>query len=145
MASLLIKLGIFGALISGCAAGPIYAKRDYDQYPDYRKEIALHNIKHILSDICDSSSADEEGFNCQKKECVSSHFASNVVGASTVYYNVCDTYEDKKISARWAELGPGQISLLEKSAQLQIKEEKLDMKDARQASELQEAMREYLK
>ena len=58
MASLLAKLGIISTIISGCAAGPIYAKRDYDQYPDYRKEIALHNIKHILDDVCDSSSAD---------------------------------------------------------------------------------------
>lgn len=145
MKSLFARLGVIGMIASGCINGPVYAKRDYEQYPDYRKDIALYNIKNILSNVCDSSSADENGFDCRKKECVSSHQASNTVGASTVYFMVCDRYEDRTISERWAELSPDQISISQNGIQIHIKEKKLYLKDARQASELQEAMREYLR
>ncbi len=145
MKSLFARLGVIGMIASGCINGPVYAKRDYEQYPDYRKDIALYNIKNILSNVCDSSSADENGFDCRKKECVSSHQASNTVGASTVYFMVCDRYEDRDISERWAELSSAQISLSKEGLRVQINGKDIYAKDARQASELQEAMQEYLR
>lgn len=47
----LLILGLAGLL--GCAV--TYAKRDYDQYPAYKKDIALYNMKEIASDFCDPS------------------------------------------------------------------------------------------
>ncbi|OGI64388.1 hypothetical protein A2642_03385 [Candidatus Nomurabacteria bacterium RIFCSPHIGHO2_01_FULL_39_10] len=35
-----------------CAPPPTYAKRDYNQYPDYKNEIALYNLQEIAKNIC---------------------------------------------------------------------------------------------
>ncbi len=61
MANLLVKLGIISMLSSSCAEERFYARRDYDQYPDYKKEIAEYNIMHILGQNCEILDTDENG------------------------------------------------------------------------------------
>lgn len=55
-------------LMTGMAcAGPTRAKDDYNLYPQYRRQIALHNIKNILSDEqCSTSDfrVNEQGLHC---------------------------------------------------------------------------------
>lgn len=38
-------------LLAGCTP-TIYARRDYDQYPAHKKEIALFNMREIARDMC---------------------------------------------------------------------------------------------
>ncbi len=153
MVRLLDKLVILGVgILSGCT-GPVYAKRDYDQYPDYRREIALYNVQAILRDICDISSADEKGFQCQKKICTSSHSEAYTSSqacpftgscpSSTTYRIVCDELETRDLSQTWDTLAPSAISVTKKN--LNIGGVSIPAKDFRQASELKEAMEEYLK
>lgn len=56
----LVTLSLIG--LTSCIT---YAKRDYDQYPTQRKEIAYYNIEQILADDCGSNFwINEEGFYC---------------------------------------------------------------------------------
>ena len=46
----LMGLGLFAVAAIGCATPRpmVYAHRDYSQFPEYAKDIALHNIQEIL-------------------------------------------------------------------------------------------------
>ncbi|MBI2668783.1 hypothetical protein HYX14_02990 [Candidatus Woesearchaeota archaeon] len=48
----LVKKGFVFAAALGLHCATTYAQRDYDQYPAYRKEIALHNLQEIAKNIC---------------------------------------------------------------------------------------------
>ena len=53
-----------------CVSAPIFqAKRDYQAYPKYRKDIAMYNIKNILEQNCSHPTIDEEGFTCEWASC----------------------------------------------------------------------------
>lgn len=70
----LLVLGLAGLV--GCST--TYARRDYNQYPTYSREIALFNMREISKDICgkkafggcfsycDSMIIDEEGISYAK-------------------------------------------------------------------------------
>ncbi len=70
------------ATLLGCST--TYAKRDYDQYPEHKDEIALYNLKEIANDRCsldskfintlprcESMKFDERWFEYNYKECTS--------------------------------------------------------------------------
>ncbi len=40
------------ALVASSCFSLARAKRDYDQYPEYRKEIADYNLQTLLGDLC---------------------------------------------------------------------------------------------
>ncbi len=39
-------------LVALLSCSTTYAKRDYDQYPEYKEEIALYNLREIAKDRC---------------------------------------------------------------------------------------------
>ncbi|MBI4983117.1 hypothetical protein HZC32_00530 [Candidatus Woesearchaeota archaeon] len=49
-----LVMPVVAAAVMGSSAGcaVTYAKRDYDKYPAYREEIAMHNMQEIAKDIC---------------------------------------------------------------------------------------------
>ncbi|MFH1682645.1 MAG: hypothetical protein ABIA37_02500 [Candidatus Woesearchaeota archaeon] len=73
--SKLIKIISVSLSLAGCGMAhtgtpsynvtPVRAKQDYSKYPDYKKEIALHNISNILKEVCTESRVAENGFYCK--------------------------------------------------------------------------------
>ena len=45
-------------------------REDYDTYPTYQKDIAEHNIRAILGNVCEESSVDSQGFSCEQTVCI---------------------------------------------------------------------------
>ncbi len=86
---------IFSIALGNCyhgAWGPIRAKKDYEAYPDYRKEIALYNIKEILTDphMCKTAQVDQNEFSCEWVECTrytfgysTNHQTGQIEGSNT--------------------------------------------------------------
>lgn len=134
---------------------PVYAKNEYEQHPQFRKEIALYNIKNILSDVCDSSGADEQGFFCQMKgKCKDYTYSAPVSNpyqqrGGSIRTSQCA--DDEKINASWNRLRyawqKGHCVELITTDQQEKPEDRgrICTRDSKQAEGLKSAINWYLK
>jgi len=90
------KNAIFSLALSACA---VYAVRDYDTYPA-KKARALQNVEKILDDICEESSATEQGFHCEHQWPAMSTYQwqeiEQITGCDERYFTVQGTYDSSK-------------------------------------------------
>lgn len=99
--------GVMFGLV-GCTPRPIVrARQDYHEYPAYKKEIALDNIKRILNDNC-TATVDTEGFKCSKLYCTRTE---RVCGAPVSQYDKtrscwdrCANYDHRTFEKKWDEI-----------------------------------------
>ncbi len=93
----LLGAGLTATLSSGTTVQ--YAKDDYNQYPKYQGDIALHNIRKIGQQVCeDDFGVNEKGFHCQYTVCT--NFVANSMTDS-----YCRNSSESSISFRWEEVG----------------------------------------
>ena len=95
-----------------CVHEPVFqAKRDYQVYPKYRKDIAFYNIQNILKENCkkpadyDPPLVNEEGFTCEYASCTTD--INKPLGAMRMYTTDFDFCFDKQVeshSFRWDEI-----------------------------------------
>lgn len=79
-----------------CASAPVFqAKRDYDAYPKYRKDIAMYNIQNILKQHCNQPTVDAQGFTCEWATCAT----YDKYGSSTLW-TVID-YDKNSYGSSW--------------------------------------------
>ncbi|MFH1682647.1 MAG: hypothetical protein ABIA37_02510 [Candidatus Woesearchaeota archaeon] len=160
--NLLKVLGLVG--LSGCAArlsqveidaimkknAPFRAKREYEQHPDWKKEIALYNIEGILKDNCRSAyTVTEEGFSCKMaaycRKSKKVQMYSAPAGPNrypTVSYNTClDEFPGLDVTFRWADISSVDASL----GDIMINGKSIPLRDSKQAEELKEALEYKIK
>ncbi len=77
------------ATILSCST--TYAKRDYDQYPEYKEEIALYNLNEIAKDRC----TPESSFIKTIPRCVSMNFKEDEFEYN---YKGCHFWVDRPIA-----------------------------------------------
>lgn len=100
----IMRNSIGGAILAlaGCATS-FQPKDDYNNYPGYKKEIALYNLRGILQESCKKSTVDENGFSCEWKRCVG--WGRIAPAPGSIYEStVCVTWEPQSISYQWQQL-----------------------------------------
>ena len=143
---LLLSIGLLG-----CTT--FYAKRDYEQYPNYKKEIALYNITHLLEHNCQRPQADSYKFSCVRSECLESQQQttanpsmgpSGSLGYSTT--TICTkSSPPHDVGMTWASLRQKNITREGNCIHYSGGTEcDIQTKDERQAADLIEAFKIYL-
>ncbi len=141
-------------LVSCATTPPLYAHRDYEQYPAYAKDVALHNIARIFSSECVRTNAfgsskhifevNAGHLYCEQTVCkrYMQIPTGNWSSAST-----CTGNEDHSFDVPWLDVieprfvacpGGGCVNFSVSSRKFDFK-----ARNARQAEELAEAIRIY--
>jgi len=149
----LVGLGLIS--LASCVP-TTYAKRDYERYPAYKKEIALYNIKEIAKDVCFSGPAfvinypvikpkceemkiDESGISYIKRKCV------DIRHDYTQHRVYCGNDVQERHSFSWWEIKG--VRVIDEKVIVSLREGEVDMegfKDSRQAADFAEALRIYI-
>lgn len=108
----IVRNWIGGAVLTlaSCATS-FQPKDDYNNYPGYKKEIALYNLRGILQESCTKSIADENGFSCEWNRCVNwqEQYVSNLSYGSSgsaggYHQRVCSQTTTERTSYQWQQL-----------------------------------------
>ena len=146
MAYTLFK-GLITLILSGCGPSTpiVKAHRDYTQFPEYAKTIALHNIQQIFSDgnNCNGGyRVDEEGVYCQKE--VKGYLSPDGRGPGS-FTTVHD--QSYTLNLKWSEIADLRIiynCLMVGSTNPELTDQGVSTRSLEQAQELKEAMEVYL-